>query len=340
MKYIKKLPDVDELIKEYSLNEIQLKKRQECIHNIEQILKGTDKRKLVLIGPCSADREDAVVDYVSRLAGLQEKVSDRFLIIPRVYTSKPRTNGMGYKGLVHQPYLKNGHDDLWTGVIATRKMHVHVIRETGMFCVDEMLYPESIYYILDILAYVTVGARSVEDQAHRMAASGIRLPVGMKNPMSGDTTALLNSISAAQHSHSMMYRGWEVATEGNMYAHAVLRGYIDNSGKAKPNYHYEDLCEFYDKYRKFNLKNMGVVIDCNHSNSNKNHTEQIRISREIIDLCNKSNAINDFVKGFMIESYIEDGAQMIGGGIYGKSITDSCLGWNKTEKLLLELAEN
>lgn len=339
MRYIRRLPDADEMLKAYSLNQAQMKKRLEYIKNIERILSGHDLRKLLLIGPCSADREDAVLEYTEKLAMLQDKVLDQFLIIPRIYTSKPRTNGMGYKGLLHRPDYNNQQDDLLEGIVATRKMHLHVIQQTGMYCVDEMLYPESVYYILDLLVYMTVGARSVEDQAHRMAASGVLIPVGMKNPISGDTTALLNSISAAQHQQTMIYRGWEVKTEGNLFAHAILRGYVDNNGKSHPNYHYESLCDFYDQYQTFNLKNMSVVIDCNHSNSAKRHDEQVRISKEVMSLCRDNRSINNMVKGIMIESYLEDGSQLPGEGAYGKSITDACIGWDKTERLVKELAE-
>lgn len=339
MKYMHKLPDADELLEMYQLTPEQKDARETKIKEVQHILTGRDNRKILLIGPCSADREDAVVEYMLRLARLQEIVSDRFVIIPRVYTSKPRTNGMGYKGLIHNPGSAN-EDDLMDGVIATRKMHLHVIQKTGFYCVDEMLYPESIYYILDLLAYAAVGARSVEDQAHRMTASGLQIPVGMKNPMSGDTTSLLNAISAAQHSHSMMYRGWDVRTEGNPYAHAIFRGFVNNNGKACPNYHYEDLCEFHDKYQEFNLKNMALIIDCNHSNSGKRYAEQVRIAKEVCNICKVYKDINRLVKGLMIESYIEDGNQLPGSGVYGKSITDGCLGWEKTQELILELSDN
>lgn len=337
MKFVQKLPEAEEIINEYPLTAIQISKRKERIKQIQEILSGKSSKKLLLIGPCSADREDAVVEYTLRLAGLQEKVSERFLIVPRVYTSKPRTDGMGYKGLLHRPVSDCKNDDLLAGVIATRKMHLHVIQQTGLFCVDEMLYPESIYYILDLLAYVVIGARSVEDQGHRLAASGLNIPVGMKNPTSGDLNILLNSIAAAQFSQSMIYRGWDVKTEGNQYAHAILRGYVDLAGISHPNYHYEDLCNCYDLYQKRNLKNMSVIIDCNHSNSGKKFDEQVRIATEVINTCRKNKSINQMVKGLMIESYLEDGKQLIGGGIYGKSITDPCLGWNKTEQLILDL---
>lgn len=337
MKFVRKLPDVNELKKDYALSSEQNKRRKDCISEINTILANRINRKIICVGPCSADREDAVIEYVLHLAKLQEKVKDKFLIIPRVYTAKPRTKGVGYKGLVHRPELHCTEDDLWEGLIAVRKMHLHVIQETGMYCADEMLYPEMIYYILDLLAYVAIGARSVEDQSHRLTASGLELPVGMKNPTSGDLKVLLNSISAAQVPQTMIYRGWEVKTEGNCYTHAILRGYTDKSEKVHPNYHYEDLCEFYDMYQKQNLKNMSLIIDCNHCNSNKRYEQQVRIAKEVMQTCNNDRAINSFVKGLMIESYLEDGCQMFGQGIYGKSITDACLGLEKTINLIMYL---
>lgn len=339
MKYIRKLPDADEIIDKYSLNREQTEKRAAYMSQIEQILIGKSTRKLLLAGPCSADREDAVLDYILRLAELQEKVSEQFLIVPRVYTSKPRTNGSGYKGLLHRPTADETQDNLCKGIIATRMMHLHVIQQTGMFCVDEMLYPESIYYILDLLVYLAVGARSVEDQAHKITASGVQMPVGMKNPISGDLKALLNSITVAQSPQSMIYRGWEVQTEGNSLAHAILRGYVDKHGKVHPNYHYEDLCDFRDQYQKANLKYSSVIVDCNHGNSAKRYNEQVRIAREVIGLCSENESISNMVKGIMLESYIEDDAQIPGGNVYGKSITDSCLGWKETENLILKLDE-
>ncbi|MCL1884777.1 MAG: 3-deoxy-7-phosphoheptulonate synthase [Defluviitaleaceae bacterium] len=338
MRYIKKLPEIDELITDYPLSASQVENRKNRIIEVQNILCGKDLRKLLLVGPCSADREDAVVDYMSRLAALQEKIKANFVVVPRVYTSKPRTNGMGYKGLLHQPSSSSDGDDLLAGVIATRRMHLRVIQETGLFCVDEMLYPESIEYTLDLLAYVAIGARSVEDQGHRLTASGLQLPVGLKNPMSGDLNVLINSISATQKKHSMIYRGWEVQTEGNSFAHGIIRGYNDLSGKSRPNYHYETLLEIYDLYRNSNLINMSLIIDCSHGNSNKRYDEQMRIAREIFLTCKNYPELNRFIKGIMIESYIEDGSQLVGGGIYGKSITDPCLGWDKTKKLILELS--
>lgn len=340
MKFVRKLPGVDEVTAEYPLSDGLKQKRMDVIRQVEAILSGADRRKLLLIGPCSADREDAVVEYILRLAGLQERVEGKFLMVPRVYTGKPRTNGMGYKGMLHRPDSECARDDLYGGLIASRKLHLHVIQQTGMFCVDEMLYPESTYYLLDLLACLTVGARSVENQEHRLVASGVDIPVGMKNPMSGDLSVMLNSIAAAQTRQSMIYRGWEVSTEGNPYTFAILRGYLDGGKRARPNYHYENLCELYDKYQAAGLKNVSVLVDCSHGNSDKHFERQIRIAKEVAGICGGDRTLEGFVKGLMVESYLEDGAQLVGGGVYGKSITDPCLGWDKTERLVLELAED
>lgn len=339
MNFVRKLPGVDEVTAQYPLPKALREKRSSTIRQIQDILSGADRRKLLLIGPCSADREDAVVEYILKLVALQERVREKFLIIPRAYTSKPRTNGMGYKGMLHRPESGSMQDDLYGGLIAARKLHLHVIEQTEMFCVDEMLYPESTYYLLDLLACLAVGARSVENQEHRLVASGVDIPVGMKNPMSGDISVMLNSIMAAQMGQSMIYRGWEVRTEGNPYAFAILRGYLSNGHINCPNYHYEDLCSLYDQYKAFGLKNMAVVVDCNHGNSDKHFERQVRIAKEVAGVCGEDKTLNAFVKGLMIESYLEDGAQLVGGCGYGKSITDPCLGWEKTERLVLELNE-
>lgn len=293
---------------------------------------------MLIIGPCSADCEESVLDYTKRLAKIQEKVSDKIFIIPRVYTNKPRTTGTGYKGMLHQPNIL-GKEDMKNGLEAIRKLHIDVVKETGLTCADEMLYPENYEYLSDILSYVAIGARSVEDQHHRMTASGFDMPAGMKNPTSGDISVMLNSILAAQSSHKFIYRGWEVETSGNNYAHAILRGYVNNQGSASPNYHYEDLIALNNEYMKKGLFNPSVIIDTNHSNSGKKYQEQIRISKEILNSRNKSNDIKMLVKGLMVESYIEDGACTIQDKVYGKSITDPCLGWEKTEKLIFDLAE-
>ena len=279
-----------------------------------------------------------MLDYISRLAVVQEKVKDKVLIIPRIYTNKPRTTGDGYKGMIHQPNPEKDSDML-EGIIAIRRLHTRAIAETGFICADEMLYPDNHRYLNDLLGYVAVGARSVENQEHRLTASGMTTPVGMKNPTSGDISVMLNSITAAQHSHTFIYRGWEVVTSGNDLAHAILRGSVDKHGKTHPNYHYEDLINLYDAYSACNLQNMGVIVDTNHSNSGKKYLEQIRIAKEVLHSCRHSDDIKSMVRGFMIESYIEDGAQKIGEGIYGKSITDPCLGWEKTERLILDIAD-
>lgn len=339
MKLVNQLPDIEKLKREYALTAEQKRNRAIFINKIKAILSGRDKKKILIIGPCSADREDAVLDYMTQLSKVSEEVKDTVFIIPRVYTSKPRTNGIGYKGLLHNPDTDDKHEDLRSGIVASRKMHLRVIQETGMFPADEMLYPDSLMYFNDLLSYLAVGARSVEDQLHREMASGFEIPVGLKNPTSGDLSVLLNAIFAAQHSQRLLSRGWEIETEGNPYAHAILRGYIDRNGKMYSNYHYEDLNDFHDNYIKFNLRNSSVIIDCNHCNSGKRYYEQERIVDEVLSTCRRKRGINGLVKGFMVESYIEDGNQMIGNGIYGKSITDGCLGWDKTKELIYRMAD-
>ncbi|MCH5198550.1 MAG: 3-deoxy-7-phosphoheptulonate synthase [Oscillospiraceae bacterium] len=305
---------------------------------ISDIFTGKDDRLVLVIGPCSADRDDSVIDYISRLREVQEKVKDKIYIIPRIYTNKPRTTGDGYKGMLHQPD-PDQKPDMFKGIVAIRELHIKALSETGFSCADEMLYPENYRYLDDVLAYVAIGARSVENQQHRLTASGIEVPVGMKNPTGGDISVMMNSITAAQHKHTFIYRGWEVHSEGNPLAHAILRGYVNKHGQSMPNYHYEDLYHLSEAYEKSGLMNPGVIIDTNHANSGKNPFEQVRIAKEVINSMNYNPAIKKLVKGFMIESYIEDGAQKIGEGIYGKSITDACLGWEKSEKLILDLAE-
>jgi 3-deoxy-7-phosphoheptulonate synthase len=292
---------------------------------------------VLIVGPCSADREDAVLDYCTRLAALQEQVKENLILVPRVYTNKPRTTGEGYKGLLHQPDPA-GEYDLLEGVIAIRRLHTRVLAETGLSTADEMLYPADYRYLSDLLSYVAVGARSVENQEHRLTASGIDVPVGMKNPTSGDLSVMLNAIQAAQGQHTFLYRGWEVETAGNDLAHAILRGYVNRHGESLPNYHYEDLAYLYDAYRARGLKNMALIVDANHANSGKRHTEQRRICKEVLHSGRHSADIRSLVKGFMVESYLEDGCQSIGGGVYGKSITDPCIGWPETERLVKEIA--
>ena len=337
MRYVKKLPDGDILKKEYALTPAEQERRQGVIAEIKAILAGKDYRKLICIGPCSADDRDAVLEYMLRLARLKEKLQERFVLIPRIYTAKPRTTGQGYKGLLHCPEAV-GEENIFAGIYAMRQLHLDIIRETGLFSCDELLYPEATYYVDDLLCYATIGARSVENQQHRLVASGYDIPVGMKNPMSGDFSVLLNAIVAAQSEQALLYHGWECHTKGNSFAHAILRGFVDEEGRAHPNYHFEDLLKFCNMYLEKDLQNMGVIVDCNHSNSNKNYGSQSRIAKEVLGFC-ADEWMNGFIKGIMIESYLEDGAQEPGGGVYGKSITDPCLGWERTERLLLELAE-
>jgi 3-deoxy-7-phosphoheptulonate synthase len=305
---------------------------------IADIFTGKDDRFIMIIGPCSADNEDAVVDYISRLAIIQEKVKDKILMIPRIYTNKPRTTGQGYKGMLHQPNPNKG-TDMAQGIVAIRKLHLRAIAETGMTSADEMLYPENHVYLDDLLGYVAVGARSVEDQQHRLVASGVNIPVGMKNPTSGDIPIMLNSIQAAQASHNFIYRGWEVQTEGNPLTHAILRGAVDKFGNSIANYHYEDMSKLIHAYEGRNFKNLSIIIDANHSNSNKQYGQQPRIAQEVIRNCHYDSSLKKAVKGLMVESYIEDGRQDIGVETYGKSITDPCLGWAKTERMIFDIAE-
>lgn len=338
MKYIRKLPTIDELCQDNPLSVEEKNKREKRIIEIQNIISGKDDRKLLIIGPCSADKVESVLEYTLRLAKVSEKVQEKFLIVPRIYTGKPRTTGMGYKGMLHNP-AADDEENLMEGVLAARQMHMKVIRETGLFAADEMLYPEEKYYLGDLLAYLAVGARSVEDQGHRMAASDDVIPVGLKNPTAGSKEVLINSIIAAQQPHTLMYRGWEVQTTGNKYAHSILRGFTNKSNKSFANYHYDDLVELYDMCIKSQISNPGVIVDCNHANSSKKYNQQPRIAREVLASCRENSSINTFFKGFMIESYLEDGCQLPGQGVYGKSITDPCLGWEKTERLIYEMAD-
>ena len=306
--------------------------------SIRDILTGASSKLLLVIGPCSADREDAVIEYISRLRPLQEKVADKIVIVPRIYTNKPRTTGIGYKGMLHQPNPQ-AQSDMLRGLISIRKLHMRALAETGFSCADEMLYPENHRFLDDLLSYVAVGARSVEDQQHRMTASGLDIPVGMKNPTGGDLSVMMNALKAAQSGHTFIYRNWEVETAGNPLAHAILRGYVDSHGITHPNYHFEDLARLSSLYALSGLQNPGVVVDTNHCNSGKKYEEQIRIAKEVLHSTRHSAEIRKLVKGLMIESYLEDGCQKPDGGVYGRSITDPCLGWEKTERLVLDLAE-
>ena len=305
---------------------------------IEAIFTGKDDRLVLIIGPCSADRDDSVLEYISRLREVQEKVKDKIYIIPRIYTNKPRTTGDGYKGMLHQPD-PSAKPDMFKGIVAIRELHIKALRETGFSCADEMLYPENHRYLDDVLAYVAVGARSVEDQQHRLTASGVAEPVGMKNPTGGDISVMMNSITAAQHKHTFIYRGWEVHSQGNPLAHAILRGYVNKHGQSIPNYHYEDLYHLNESYAESGLQNPACIVDTNHANSGKQPFEQHRIAMEVLGSRSYNADIKKLVKGFMIESYLVDGAQKIGGGVYGQSITDPCIGWEKTERLICDLAE-
>ena len=338
MEFLRKLPTPQELKEQFPVSEKVKQIKDARDKEIRAIFEGNSDKLVLIIGPCSADNEDAVLDYISRLKKVQEKVEDKILIVPRIYTNKPRTVGVGYKGMLHQPDPER-ESDMLKGIIAIRQMHTRAVEETGFTCADEMLYPENHRYLSDLLSYVAIGARSVEDQQHRLTASGTGIPVGMKNPTGGDITVMMNSIIAAQSSHTFIYRGWEVKTKGNDYAHAILRGYVDKFGRSIPNYHYEDLQNLLEMYGEHDLKNPAVVVDANHSNSGKKFIEQIRICKDIMHSCKVSDDIHRLVKGLMVESYIEDGSQKVGEHCYGKSITDPCLGWEKSEKLIYELAD-
>ena len=338
MIFERKLPIPMEVKKMYPLTaeQQQIVARRE--KEIADIFTGASDKFLLIIGPCSADKEDSVLDYISRLAKVQEKVADKVYIIPRIYTNKPRTTGDGYKGMLHQPD-PNEKPDMYKGIVTIRELHIRALRETGFTCADEMLYPENYRYLNDILAYVAIGARSVENQQHRLTSSGLSIPVGMKNPTGGDLSVMMNAITAAQHAHTFIYRGWEVHSQGNPLSHAIMRGYVNKQGHSMPNYHFEDLLNLCEIYAASGLANPAAIIDTNHANSGKKYLEQPRIVKEVLYSCRHNADIKKMVKGFMIESYIEDGAQKIGEDVYGKSITDPCLGWEKTERLIYDIAE-
>ena len=338
MIFKRKLPIPKEIKEQYPLTAglAQVKARRD--KEIADVFTGKSGKMVLIVGPCSADREDAVLEYCERLAKLQEAVSDKLVLIPRVYTNKPRTTGDGYKGLLHQPDPRKTSDML-EGVIAIRRLHTNVLANTGLPTADEMLYPDNYRYLSDLLSYVAVGARSVENQEHRLTSSGIDIPVGMKNPTSGDISVMLNSIMAAQHPHTFIYRGWEVDTTGNPLAHAILRGYVNKHGESMPNYHFEELERLYNAYTAKGLQNMALIVDANHANSGKKYQEQPRICKEVLHSCRHSGEIKSMVKGFMVESYLEPGCQKIGDGVYGKSITDPCLGWEETIRLVQDIAD-
>ena len=338
MIFKRKLPIPKEIKEQYPLT-AELAQVKACRDKeIADVFTGKSGKMVLIIGPCSADREDAVLEYCERLAKLQEAVSDKLVLIPRVYTNKPRTTGDGYKGLLHQPDPRKTSDML-EGVIAIRRLHTNVLANTGLPTADEMLYPDNYRYLSDLLSYVAVGARSVENQEHRLTSSGIDIPVGMKNPTSGDISVMLNSIMAAQHPHTFIYRGWEVDTTGNPLAHAILRGYVNKHGESMPNYHFEELERLYNAYTAKGLQNMALIVDANHANSGKKYQEQPRICKEVLHSCRHSGEIKSMVKGFMVESYLEPGCQKIGDGVYGKSITDPCLGWEETIRLVQDIAD-
>lgn len=336
MDFLKKLVTPDELAMQMPLSKELKAKKQKQDAALKAVFAGDSRKFILAIGPCSADRIESVVDYTSRLGNLQKEVADNIIIVPRVYTGKPRTVGNGYKGIIHQPYI-GGREDMAAGVIAMRNIHLKVIEASGLFPVDELLYPELVQYVADLLGYVVIGARSVENQQHRLVSSGIDVPVGMKNPVSGNIGVMLNAIETAQSPHHFLFNGWEVISRGNEYTHAVLRGYVTDGGKAMENYTYDNLKKIQSTYLSRDLENPAFIIDCNHSNSNKDYLKQIDIANDVLDSMEKDDSLRAMVKGLMIESYIEDGNQPVNCNVYGKSITDPCLGWDKTEKLILEI---
>ena len=338
MNFHRKLPIPQEVKKEYSLTKRMEEVKAARDEGIRAVFDGSSDKFILVIGPCSADHSEPVLEYISRLRKIEEQVSDKIIIIPRIYTNKPRTTGQGYKGMLHQPD-PDAKPDMYKGIVAIRELHLAALRDYGFSCADEMLYPENYRYLSDLLSYVAIGARSVENQQHRLTASGIDAPVGMKNPTGGDLGVMMNSIVAAQSSHTFLYRGWEVTSDGNPYAHAILRGYVDYTGRSVSNYHYEDLLRVQELYEKLKLANPSVIVDTNHNNSGKKYLEQVRIAKDIVHSRNQNADIKRLVKGLMIESYIEDGAQSVGEHIFGKSITDPCLGWEKTEQLILDIAD-
>ena len=338
MNFHRKLPIPKEIKQEFPVTEHMKQVKDERDKKIQAVFEGNSDQFILIVGPCSADHSEPVLEYISRLRRLEEQVSDKIIIIPRIYTNKPRTTGQGYKGMLHQPDPE-AKPDMYKGIVSIRELHLKALQDYDFSCADEMLYPENYRYLSDLLSYVAVGARSAENQQHRLTASGIDAPVGMKNPTGGDLSVMMNSIVAAQSSHTFIYRGWEVTSDGNPYTHAILRGYVDYAGRSVSNYHYEDLLRIQALYEKSNLVNPSVIVDTNHNNSGKQYLEQIRIAKDIVHSRNQNSDIKRLVKGLMIESYLEDGAQKAEEHVFGKSITDPCLGWEKTEQLILELAD-
>ncbi len=338
MNFHRKLPIPQEVKQEYTLTQKMIDVKAQRDKEISDVFEGSSDKFILVIGPCSADHSEPVLEYISRLRRISEQVSDKIIIIPRIYTNKPRTTGQGYKGMLHQPDPES-KPDMYKGIVAIRELHLAALRDYDFTCADEMLYPENYRYLSDILSYVAIGARSVENQQHRLTASGIEIPVGMKNPTGGDLSVMMNSVTAAQASHTFLYRGWEVTSTGNPLAHSILRGYVDFTGKSTSNYHYEDLLKVNELYAKSGLANPAVIVDTNHNNSGKKYLEQIRIAKDIVYSRNQNEDIKKLVKGLMIESYLEDGAQGTGEHVFGKSITDPCLGWEKTEQLIFDIAD-
>ena len=338
MTFHRKLPIPQEVKKEFPLTEHMKQIKAARDEAINAVFDGSSDKFILIVGPCSADHSEPVLEYISRLRKVQEQVSDKIIIIPRIYTNKPRTTGQGYKGMLHQPDPE-AKPDMYTGIVSIRQLHLAALRDYDFSCADEMLYPDNHRYLSDLLSYVAVGARSVENQQHRLTASGVGIPVGMKNPTGGDLSVMMNAIVAAQSSHTFIYRGWEVTSAGNPYTHAILRGYLDGAGRSVSNYHYEDLLRVEELYEKSNLTNPSIIVDTNHNNSGKKYLEQIRIAKDIVHSRNQNGDIKRLVKGLMIESYLEDGACKAEEHIFGKSITDPCLGWEKTEQLILDIAD-
>ena len=338
MNFKRKLPIPQEVKQEFPLTDKMIQIKADRDAQIKSVFDGSLDKFILIIGPCSADHSEPVMEYISRLRRIQDQVSDKIIMIPRIYTNKPRTTGHGYKGMLHQPD-PDAKPDMYKGIVAIRELHMSALRDFDFPCADEMLYPENYRYLSDLLSYVAVGARSVENQQHRLTASGIEVPVGMKNPTGGDLTVMMNSIIAAQSSHNFIYRGWEVTSDGNPYAHAILRGYLDYAGRSISNYHYEDLLRVGELYAETGVRNPSVIVDTNHNNSGKKYLEQIRIAKDIVHSRNQNPDIKQLVKGLMIESYLEDGAQHVHEHVFGKSITDPCLGWEKTEQLIFDIAD-
>ena len=338
MDFRRKLPIPKKVKREFPLTERMAQVKVARDEEIRAIFEGKSDKFILIIGPCSADHSEPVIEYLSRLRKVADQVSDKIIMIPRIYTNKPRTTGQGYKGMLHQPN-PDEKPDMYKGLVAIRELHMTALRDYDFSCADEMLYPENHRYLSDLLSYVAIGARSVEDQQHRLTASGLNVPVGMKNPTGGDLSVMMNSIAAAQSSHTFIYRGWEVVSQGNPYAHAILRGLVDYTGRSVSNYHYEDLLRVSELYGNSGLMNPSAIVDTNHNNSGKRYLEQIRIAKDIVHSRNQNGDIRRLVRGLMIESYLEDGAQGVHERIFGKSITDPCLGWEKTERLIFDIAE-